>query len=418
MRVTSVDHRSRDRHGGRGAARDRVSWYTLYAEPVACIVAVVSVVLVFAIAANTRRPADFNVFWDSARWYRLGLDPYTGGPPRLGSGYNLNAPAALLVFLPFSFLPIVPAFLAWTALEVVAYVIAAHWIARAIAPGRTLAIAAAVLASQATFSALHLGQPTALLMLTITAAWLADRDDRPWRAGLLLGVAIAFKLWLAVFLGYALWRRSRPFLVRLFAGIGVVTLAGFVVAGSSGYRSWIGVLRAVTWTPHLSNASLLGLITRELTVLPDWIVGFTPIAHRPEWVRPIWIAAVAVVVAVAAHAGWRMRDRDRAWAITLLAGILISPLGWVYYAPLLTGPLLALGLRSSRDTRAWLVAGYICFLVPYGVIARPLGPLNTLVFAAVYTWGFVLWFVAAVWPADNASLGLQDGRYNRDETRR
>jgi hypothetical protein len=380
-------------------ARGRVSWWTLYAEPVLLVLAVVSTIVAFAIATDTTKPADFHVFWDSARAYREGLDPYTGRPPRVGSGFNLNPPVALLLFLPFSFMPLVPAFLVWTALEIVGYVIASHWIARAIAPGRTVAISAAVLASQATFAALHLGQITALMMLLLTAAWLADRDDRPLRAGILIGVAMVFKLFLGVFLGYALWRRSKAFALGLTAGAAAVTIGGLLVAGMSGYRSWIAVLGAVSWLAHLSNASLLGLITRELTVVPGESFRFHPIAARPDWVNPVWTAAVTVVVFTASYALWRTRDRDRGWAITLLGGILISPLGWVYYAPLATGPLLALAQSASHRTRVMLAAGYVCFLVPFTVMARPLGALATLAFGAMYTWGFLLWFMAATMSA-------------------
>src|SRR5207248_8807465 len=102
----------------------------------------------------------------------------------------LNTPASVLVFLPFSFLNDAVAFRLWTATAVIAYVLAAIWIAREVAPGRTVTIAAAVFLSQPAITSLLLGQTTGLLMMLLTAAWVVDRDDRPWLAGVLLGIAI------------------------------------------------------------------------------------------------------------------------------------------------------------------------------------------------------------------------------------
>jgi hypothetical protein len=50
----------------------------------------------------------------------------------------------------------------------------------------------------------------------------------------------------------------------------------------------------------------------------------------------------------------------------------------------------------------WLAVGFACFCVPYALLMRPLGPVATLLFASVYTWGFLAWFIAAVVPIHRA----------------
>src|SRR5262249_52442499 len=60
--------------------------------------------------------------------------------------------------------------------------------------------------------------------------------------------------------------------------------------------------------------------------------------------------AVLVAPAVAARNG----DVDRAWVLGLLASLLASPLGWLYYLPFVAGPLLAMARRGDLSPRAWI----------------------------------------------------------------
>ena len=98
-------------------ARERLSSWALYAEPVIGILAVAVAMSTF-VAVGTiadTAPNDFTVFLESARWLRQGADLYQP-PLRPGPGYNLNPPAAVLLFVPFSFLPDWLALYLWTAL--------------------------------------------------------------------------------------------------------------------------------------------------------------------------------------------------------------------------------------------------------------------------------------------------------------
>jgi Glycosyltransferase family 87 len=378
--------------------RSHPTAWVLYAEPVIGILGIaVATSTVAAVAAITgTAPNDFTVFLESARWLRQGADLYQP-PLRPGPGYNLNPPAAVLLFVPFSFLPDSVALYLWTALAMGAYLLAAYWIAREVMPGRTVSIAGAIFLSQPAIMSLLLGQIGALMMLLLTAAWIADRQERPLVAGTLLGIAIGAKPFLLVFAAYALWRRSTAFAAGLAAGTaGMVTL-GLAAAGVAGFRSWLRAIEQITWSAHVANASLLALLTRTLSVTPE-ILHATPMAVRPDLVPPLWWASVAIVCATTAVILRRTRNRDQAWAIVLIASLLVSPLGWVYYATMFVGPLLAVAMKGSRPAQVVIAAGCACLYVP--PMSMPsLGSAAVLVFGSIYAWGFLLLFAGVAMSA-------------------
>ena len=375
-------------------ARARVSPWALYAEPILGILAFSVAVATFAAVTSIAdtSPNDFSVFMESARALRAGGDLY-GPPERSGPGYNLNPPAVVLCFVPFSFLGDAIALRVWTGLSMAAYLLASYSIARSIAPGRTASIATAVFLSQPAITSLLLGQMGGVLMLLLTACWLADRRDRPFLSGVLLGIAIAAKPFLIVCAAYAVWRRSRRLAMGLAAGIAGVIAAGLAAAGAAGFRAWVDAIGQISWSAHVANASLLGLLTRTLSATPE-ILHATPLVVRPDLVQPLWWTGVVLVSAVAVWGLIRTRSHDAAWALLLVGSLIVSPLGWVYYAALFTGPLVAVALAATRPVRAIIAVGYTCLLVP-PLSATGFGAIGILVFGSVYAWGFLLLFAGA-----------------------
>jgi hypothetical protein len=396
--ATSDANAQRNRRADRMTIRRRASWTEVWGEPLAIIAAAVSVALMFDVILRPTdtNQADFYTFWDAAHWYREGVDPYLGHPLRVGAGYNLNAPAFIVLFLPFSYLPLRVAFVAWTLAGFFAYWFASRWIARELALSSSFLVLCGLLISQASFSAFQLGQVTPLLVPVFTAAWIADRADRPWMSGILLGMLIAAKPFLGIFGIYALlYRRSRPLVIGMVVGGVAFWALGFFVGGISAYRSWLFALTRVTWPAHLANGSLLAVVARELTAPPN-LIPVTPLAVRPEWVTPIWMLILVVVATGALWSLHRLTNRDRAWLLVGCCGLLFSPLGWVYYAPLLSGPALARWQTGSQLARTLLGVGYACFCVPYSWLVQPHDAITTFLAGSAYTWGFLSWFAAAI----------------------
>jgi hypothetical protein len=165
---------------------------------------------------------------------------------------------------------------------------------------------------------------------------------------------------------------------------------GLMAAGIGGYRSWLDAIAQITWSAHVANASLLALFTRTLSTTPD-ILHATPIVVRPDLVQPLWWTAAALVAIVTAVTLGRTRDSDTAWATLLIASLLVSPLGWVYYATMFVGPLLAVASATSRRAQIAIAAGCACLYVP-PISAPSLGAAGGLLFGSIYAWGFLLLF--------------------------
>jgi glycosyl transferase family 87 len=237
-----------------------------------------------------------------------------------------------------------------------------------------------------------------LLMAPVTAAWLAARAGRSTAAGAWLGLAATAKPFLLLVVAFLAIRRDRRAL-QAFAVVSLAfVLAGAVVFGPGAYRDWLLQLRHVTWGGHYMNASLGGLLERLLG--RGAYAGFG--AHA--WLKGGLLAAgSAVMITLTLRHTARMANHaagiDRAWGALLLASILLSPLGWVYYVWIALWPVAA-AIGRARPWRGvsprdgWLVPGLLGWLW-FRRMASWGQPhvLATVAFASMYFWALLaLWW--------------------------
>ena len=227
-----------------------------------------------------------------------------------------------------------------------------------------------------------------LLMGPVTASWLAARDGRPTAAGAWLGLAASAKPFLLLVVVYLALRRD----ARALQAFAVVSLL-FVLAGLLifGPQSWIRATQLLR-VSHYMNASLCG--------------GRVPLAIRITRMPGVSVAHLVAdpvgrdcVITLRAPAPRSAPGEDHAWAALLLASILLSPLGWVYYLWIALWPVAAtIGHErpwrqpSARDW--WLVPGLCGWLWFRRMAAwgQP-SPLATAVFASMYFWALLsLWW--------------------------
>ncbi|GAA3744301.1 hypothetical protein GCM10022225_29930 [Plantactinospora mayteni] len=181
-----------------------------------------------------------------------------------------------------------------------------------------------------------------LLALVYADLWLLDRGHR--LAGVGTGIAAAIKLTPAIFIGYLVVTRRWRAAGTATATAAAATLLTWLVAPEAS-REYFG--RAVWDTgrvgalDYVSNQSLLGLVARWNPEHPD---------------RLVWIVLVAVVVVVWAHRARQaaLRGNDRAgFALTGVAGCLVSPVTWVHHLVWLVPALVVLAdsalLRRPAD---------------------------------------------------------------------
>lgn len=197
------------------------------------------------------------------------------------------------------------------------------------------AVAAALLSIPYIVRALAWGNNGYLVATAVIAAWwLADR--RPGLAGGLLGWAIAVKLWPGLLL-FVLGRRVAAFALgsaAVFTAVGLalpgVTVGAVVATITGGADSWIA---------HRSNVSLGGALAKRGIGHAALIGGAVGLA--------LWGAVLRVTA-----------DRNVRVAVTVLTGLLVSPLSWMAYwlaaFPAVAVIIRRLGNRSDTNPPALL----------------------------------------------------------------
>lgn len=363
----------------------RAALWRVYGSPILLIAACIITFVALMRAGAT----DFLTFQQSGRQLLAGADPYL--PFNVHRGANMNPPWVVAAMAPLARLPITGGLAVWWAIGFACLFVSATVAARTAAPGQAIPIACAVLVTQAAYSNIAVGQVAWPVMLLLTLAWSRDLEGREIWCGVLLGLAIAWKPFLLLFVPYLIWRRAWRTLAATGAAVLVTIVAGVTALGPSSYRSWIGALGVVNWEEGLLNGSLRGMVARLVSPPTITGVGTTPLVVAPSWLIPAWLIAGGAVAAIATLRLIATRDRNQAWASVTLLAILLSPLGWIHYVPLAAGPIVG----TLRGERGWSVGlcvmGWLLLCVPYMWLrSHGFGPLGTLTVASSYTWGTVL----------------------------
>jgi alpha-1,2-mannosyltransferase len=308
--------------------------------------------------------------------------------------WNMNPPHFHLLMLPLARLEPLAALLVWALLNAAALVWSLWRVVRELGlrwtPAGVLWTTLAIASCSATGMILVTGQLTFLLLLPVTFSWIAARRGELVRAGVYLGLVASVKPFMGIFLIYWLVRRQwRGAAAMMVAGLAVGAV-GVAVFGLGTYETWIRALRQVEWSWAPMNASITGIVARALGPSPF----FEPLRMAPAAI-PI-VSAILSTCAGILTFGLLAADRtsaatDRAYAGLVAAALLISPLGWAYYVPLLTGPAVALavGARGRPSTiRRVLTIGAIPGLVlPSLLTSAWTGtPLSGVTLGSVYGW--------------------------------
>ncbi|MDP6709638.1 MAG: glycosyltransferase 87 family protein [Alphaproteobacteria bacterium] len=301
------------------------------------------------IRTNQPYSTDFAKFHASARYFVQGGDIYAevpwdayGGLPegfdskRRSMPPNLNPPLQTLLFVPLAHASYASGFRLWSALSIVMAVIAVWVAARAVAiggtvPRRTFLFGLALFVYFPTWVCIVFGQLGLLLLLLVALGWSAARRGRVWTAGLVLGLGLALKpflgLFLVLFLLLRKWRLSLATLVAFLAFTGI----GLVVMGLEPHLRYLEILGRVDWYFPRWNGSAMGFWTR--------IFGggaFQPLVDMPGLAQVLGLASFGFGLVVLAVLARLLRDLgettrlDLATALTLLLTMFMSPLGWIY----------------------------------------------------------------------------------------
>jgi hypothetical protein len=264
----------------------------------------------------------------------------------------LNPPPLVWLALPFTAVPFGVAIWLWTVLLVASALLAWYLVA----PGDGLTRAAHLALFFGLFPTafgLMVGQPGALVVAGVAAAWWFAERRRPVVAGLALSI-IAIKPQLALLVPLCLLVSGH---VRIFAVWAVVTavigVAAIAMLGPEGINRYREALAfASQWEP-----------TRRYAIAGP--LGFGPQLY----------VAQAIVVVVTVVASWRQRHTGvaRPIATGLVASLLFTPyVGFQDFTMLVIAGWLVIRSRPSTLQVALLVAGYALLELALVVLAVPI----------------------------------------------
>jgi alpha-1,2-mannosyltransferase len=350
--------------GRQGLSRRVPPWLLVLAAIIS-----VGAALAAAVARDgLGHPIDFDIYRMGAA-HVFGPHLYDVRLPRaqMGGARGMHftyPPFAALVFLPFTWLPVVSGQVLWTVLSVTvlaALTVTAIRAARPEVSSRWAWTAAAiallpVLRLDPVALTVAYGQINLILVLLVLVdlTTTVRVGSRVLPRGVLVGVAAAIKLTPLIFVPYLfLTRQVKAGVMALlaFAGSG---LAAFALAPRSSWRYWSAAIFSTK-----GNGNVLYISDQNLHSALQRILGSVP--------APAVAGALALVAAVGglALATWAHRASSAMLGILTCAvtGLIVSPVSWAHHYVWIVPVLgwLLLGHDRPRGGRWWALAAAILF---------------------------------------------------------
>ena len=195
-------------------------------------------------------------------------------------------------------------------------------------------------------------QRQTLIPLLLVLVMRALDKRREAAAGLLLGLAVAYRAFPALIAGYFVIRRQWRPLIFMGVGlaiVGAVTIAGLGLAVCMSYLHGMNfAMSSFKFGP--TDVSLRGFLIR----LFAYAAGLQPNSRLQLLQRITITSAEIVVVALTAWPTYQRRqlagfDR-RAYGLWVAAAIVLSPLSWIHYMVLLLIPFVEIAGSAERQT--------------------------------------------------------------------
>jgi hypothetical protein len=335
-----------------------------------------AIVNVYQIIDSTRPPSlyikDFNVEYVMASAALNGESPYKPLPElaRYADGYTAHVlkhpsphpPAVIFVGIPFTPFNLSTAVPLWLLVELVCLATSSALMMKAVT-GRVSVAGVSILmlvwlAWHPFERELFWGQLMIVTLTLVSGAWVALRSQREMLGGVLLGVAMALKLfgW-PIVLFLLLTRRWRAFFGAAVS-FGLLHLAVAFVIGFSdivAYYTVVGPSVSKIYREFAGNFSVWTIGTRVFGVSGiDW---YEPLIHVPAIAPLVSVVAVVCVLILVLRGALHTRSFDAAFCALTCVSTVVNPIAWPHYL-VLTAPALSLvawRLKPGRFTRRSII---------------------------------------------------------------
>jgi len=328
--------------------------------------------------------------------------------------FNMNPPHFHFIILPLAFFSPIVALSLWGLLSFFCLILSIILIIKEnkfrVTPLRFFTGVLFLLSLACTGTTFVTGQISFLLLFVFTLAWIEARRGRWSTSAIYVGLMAGIKPFMLIFFPYFLMKRKFRATSIACSMCILLTIGGSIFFGWNSYVSWLKSISQVDWAWLGMNGSIQGVLTRMFSPTPH----FSPIVDIPWLVKPLWYGLAGAIFLLTMRLimfRFTLSSVDRSFAFLLLAALLISPLGWIYYAILLLGPgsnLISGWLTHASRVKSELRTNHlsrICLLfvpslamfLPFSVVLlfEP-DALATLSLGSAYFWGlFGGWLLLA-----------------------
>jgi hypothetical protein len=283
--------------------------------------------------------------------------------------YNAHPPFAVLLAVPFAVLDYPYAHLAWNLLTYGLFLAAIAVVVNELkVPFAWPALFPAIilLLGNPVLNQLYQGQLNCLLASLITAAWVADRRGRSALGGVAIGLAGAVKLYpLFLLIYFTFTRRWNGLAAGILAFLAANGFTGTVFGMVAFHEYFLTVVPAVAGQFEKSwvNLSLHGFWLRLMEAEQfSSRLDSTTVCTVGRGLAWSGVLAMTLLVARACHRARTREKRDCAFALAMVATLLVSPITWSHYSLLLLLPLVLAWMQASPGSERWVFGAILGLL--------------------------------------------------------
>jgi alpha-1,2-mannosyltransferase len=247
-----------------------------------------------------------------------------------------------------------------------------------------------------TFVDTYLGQFSLVLLLLITVIWISSRKGSNYLPGIVLGLTISLKVFVGLFLLFFILQRRWRLVFVALASIFLLNMIGAAILGFEPYLRYMNILSNLPWHDSSWNPSFAGFLTRVFTRSEVASLAVSPIIARSA----VFGCSLGLLV-VMFHSIRRVITNkdfngfDLGFSMTLIAMLLLSPYGWIYYFAILIIPLMVVwkfsaGMRAGRIYRYCVASAWLLSTIPTAFLRSDNSHLKSGI--VVYFWGGIYFY--------------------------
>jgi Glycosyltransferase family 87 len=270
-------------------------------------------------------------------------------PKVLKLGGNLNPPFFTLISFPLAYLSYPHALFLWTFLSILAGALGILLLQQKLDPQNFSASCVLVLliglfSYFPSFVNLQFGQVSLLLLPLLVGGWRAARDKKTTCAAIFLGVATSLKPFIGLFLFYFLMHKEWRALCVFFATLISCAVFAALFLGLDSYAAYYHACQQIKWAASSWNVSIYGFLLRLWGGIES-NAALLPAPGLITYIYPLvtglfFLAIMQFLRSIIPNKTEQKVDLD--FSLIIVGMLLLSPLGWIYYFPLLSIPILIL----------------------------------------------------------------------------